>query len=681
MYDIFTLPHDFLHRKFTQSETDAWDEAMHNAAFGKPVSEELTPSQKKTVMGWGQDYKAKRIHDKVFGEGKERIVIPYEGESDPITSADRNDNFGRGDVGPHTRAVLNALHSKGWHVDDYESGMASTIKKVGDPSRGIPLRDKQVNMSIGKVLASPEFKDHHVDFQETKTDENGNSVRGPDGTAVKHSVTRHISNVYEMDPTLKSKSVKKAIVITRNKYDVAGMSTGRRWPSCMNMVDGANKQYLPKDIQHGTLTAYLVAHNDHGIAEPIGRQNLKQFNNGSGHTIYSQESTSYGRFPRGAKKAVEEWAKANYPSEPGIYTKHHDLYDDDGRTHRFEKPDELKNIGHENLFKDLKHVAHSALNHPLPAEDHDAEGNFFGYDNRHEQAADNVEHMMRNHDFPARLAIKAHALINHAKTNPTGVEKYSGGVDGGATADDVMAHYARSTTLGTMGEQDRGMKSTPISDLMHLHKKIHETMGELDNPRAHHGLQSLHSHIIEGILNHPNTNDKINDEVLSDATQSYSGHYGTMMKPLDLEHQHPLSMIKNPRVAHRVYRDYEEGGLDHYGAHDGEDTMKNMGRIADAKLAHHVLTRSDEPKENIEHFVHGLNENPHGEAIQHAITDEPLSVGNQRAFEAIGEHTRHASVVNKIRTRADTNANNKVFMATQNNIVESTITFKEFIVL
>ncbi len=65
-------------------------------------------------------------------------------------------------------------------------------------------------------------------------------------------------------------------VISRNTNDIARMSTGRAWASCMGS-GGFNFDYVPADIEKGTLVAYLVSEKDPDIINPLSRILIKPF--------------------------------------------------------------------------------------------------------------------------------------------------------------------------------------------------------------------------------------------------------------------------------------------------------------------------------------------------------------------------------------------------------------------
>lgn len=71
---------------------------------------------------------------------------------------------------------------------------------------------------------------------------------------------------------------KVAVVISRNTEDIARMSTGRAWISCMSENGVYFLDYVPSDIKEGTLVAYLVREHDTEINNPLARALLKPYN-------------------------------------------------------------------------------------------------------------------------------------------------------------------------------------------------------------------------------------------------------------------------------------------------------------------------------------------------------------------------------------------------------------------
>jgi hypothetical protein len=66
------------------------------------------------------------------------------------------------------------------------------------------------------------------------------------------------------------------VAFSRNTDDIARMSTGRAWSSCMG-AGGFNYKYVPADIKQGTLIAYLISEKDPDILNPLARILIKPY--------------------------------------------------------------------------------------------------------------------------------------------------------------------------------------------------------------------------------------------------------------------------------------------------------------------------------------------------------------------------------------------------------------------
>ncbi len=289
----------------------------------KQLLEELTPEQKKTVNSWGTTKTAAKISNHVFPEGKQRMEIPM--KSAPTKSDEK--------VAPD-QEVEEHLNKHGYRVHDYVRGYA---------------KDKHGReISIGKVLGR---------------------------TGASEALQKKFIN----DDNRTGSSVKDAkVIISYHPHDVAGMSTGRGWTSCMNMVTkpGTHNHSgaLENDIHHGTHVAYLVHKDDDDIKNPIARVALKPFTNEHGHTILKPELNVYGLSTRNSKNdmathqitnqaakdlhhTVSDWAEKNFkPNDKTIYRKHEDVYDDDGQSIAFN--DNKETVEHIAKHGDLTSKIH-----------------------------------------------------------------------------------------------------------------------------------------------------------------------------------------------------------------------------------------------------------------------------------------------------------------------------------
>lgn len=89
---------------------------------------------------------------------------------------------------------------------------------------------------------------------------------------------------------------KLMIVLSNHSYDIAGMSTDRRWTSCMNLLSGSNARWVKEDIKWGTVVAYLIEENDKNIENPLGRILIKPYFDDNGAVVYFPEPTVYSPY-------------------------------------------------------------------------------------------------------------------------------------------------------------------------------------------------------------------------------------------------------------------------------------------------------------------------------------------------------------------------------------------------
>ena len=86
------------------------------------------------------------------------------------------------------------------------------------------------------------------------------------------------------------------IIFSSAKYDITGMSTGRGWDSCMNVIEGGNKRYVKLDIKEGSIICYLTKVSDTNLKKPLGRILIKPYFNSENNkdVILYAEYKTYG---------------------------------------------------------------------------------------------------------------------------------------------------------------------------------------------------------------------------------------------------------------------------------------------------------------------------------------------------------------------------------------------------
>jgi hypothetical protein len=83
-------------------------------------------------------------------------------------------------------------------------------------------------------------------------------------------------------------------VISRNTADIASMSTGRAWRSCLGS-GGGNWEYVPKTIQAGSLIAYMISEKDPDILNPLARILIRPFHQEAEGQLTSIAQKAFGR--------------------------------------------------------------------------------------------------------------------------------------------------------------------------------------------------------------------------------------------------------------------------------------------------------------------------------------------------------------------------------------------------
>jgi hypothetical protein len=107
------------------------------------------------------------------------------------------------------------------------------------------------------------------------------------------------------------------IVFTHKPEDIAGMSTDRGWTSCLTLrpeelknygaagfMHGDEKQYVFSKIARGGMVAYLVREGDKEIEHPLGRIDLRRYENACGDFIFVWGDMTYGIHDQGFEDFV-----------------------------------------------------------------------------------------------------------------------------------------------------------------------------------------------------------------------------------------------------------------------------------------------------------------------------------------------------------------------------------------
>ena len=120
-----------------------------------------------------------------------------------------------------------------------------------------------------------------------------------------------------------------SIVVSMNLHDLASMSTGRGWSSCMNLQDGAHKKDVYCEVRNGGFVSYLIRKEDQDVKRPLARIHIRRFDNKSGRSVAVPEESVYGTDKEGFLQTVRSWLeKVQGNLKPGPYKRVGGAYSD-----------------------------------------------------------------------------------------------------------------------------------------------------------------------------------------------------------------------------------------------------------------------------------------------------------------------------------------------------------------
>ncbi len=280
----------------------------------------------------GEDYNPLEHHTQLFNShpnklNQHRIILP-------LSTTTLNDKV-------DSQLKLHLL-KHGWDIHNYQAGLVSrnTVDRDGN--------DKLEVRKIGKVLQQTGGdKVYHTKPRDRLIKgSDGKPLVGDDGRMKSEKVKQSLSDFYNADPVRASTKSNHDIVISRDLYDIGGMTSGRSWAndSCMKLPNdddsgGSNHEKIEDDLKHGTLVAYATKRGDDELEDPVGRVLIKRYkstntsDDDEHHYIYRPENKTYGNVPNGFSEHVESLMKKHYPAKPNTgYELEDGLYSDGRRS-------------------------------------------------------------------------------------------------------------------------------------------------------------------------------------------------------------------------------------------------------------------------------------------------------------------------------------------------------------
>jgi hypothetical protein len=228
---------------------------------------------------------------------EERIYLPF-GEQ---TESPENEKF--------KNDLSSALEEHGYDLVDLKQGYA---KPVG----------KNQLYGIGKLLNNLKYKDLKK-LESSK----GEYSQAKYGDEVR--MTNNYWNDLIERFNQRGASGKFLVVISKNIHDIASMSTGRGWESCMKLGTGLHHKDVYCEVAYGGFVAYLIREDDKNIKHPISRIHIRRFDNKSGNSIALPEESMYGEDVPAFLEVVKNWIQSKQGKvEAGKYTRIGGQYSD-----------------------------------------------------------------------------------------------------------------------------------------------------------------------------------------------------------------------------------------------------------------------------------------------------------------------------------------------------------------
>lgn len=209
--------------------------------------------------------------------------------------------------------IEKVLAEKGWIVTDYVGGYATKNGKT---------------VRIGKLLQAiqKEYKQDHEEELRKLTNENAEPYQ-KDIVIMRQKKEKdwvdELIKDFSTDPVRQTKKAgEKSIVFSQNPQDVATMSTGRGWTSCMNLDGGEHREDVFCEVERGGFVAYLINSADLEIKQPFARVHIRRFMDVHGNNIAVPEDTVYGENVPGFLETVKNWIKEKQGNiQPGRYSR------------------------------------------------------------------------------------------------------------------------------------------------------------------------------------------------------------------------------------------------------------------------------------------------------------------------------------------------------------------------
>jgi hypothetical protein len=204
--------------------------------------------------------------------------------------------------------VAAELAEKGYQITDYRKGYCSKGNRVSRIGKVLnSLKQRSLNEIQNKYQNINQEQDpirYQIFQNQMQTDLDRNNKY------YNELIETFTNSAYRSHQSKQDSGF--MIVISQDPHDVAQMSTGRNWTSCMDLggqgkQPGSHHEDIFCEVQNGGLVAYLIRANDQEIKDPLARIHIRRFDNRAGKSVAIPENSVYGNEIEGFQETVKSW--------------------------------------------------------------------------------------------------------------------------------------------------------------------------------------------------------------------------------------------------------------------------------------------------------------------------------------------------------------------------------------
>lgn len=232
----------------------------------------------------------------------------------------------------YDKEVVEFLEDHGYKIKDYKNGI--TIDQSGREYRIGRILDKIAKQEMKELLSKLQVS-------------NASPMKIKQEIESQNKYIIDIQKIFQTSiyRTAKNQKSRYTVVISSDPHDIASMSTGRDWVSCMELGKGANYQDIFCEVKDGGFVAYLIRSDDINIQKPLARISIKRFENKIGQSIAIPEETVYGNELPGFTETVKRWIDSKQGKVPlGVYKRRGGEYSDTLEDKYITKPETANDI-------------------------------------------------------------------------------------------------------------------------------------------------------------------------------------------------------------------------------------------------------------------------------------------------------------------------------------------------